>query len=220
MAAVIAPSAVRATFGVQRPARRSQTVMKAGNWLPGSDTPAYLENLPASYGFDPLGLAKEPASLTRFKESEVIHGRWAMLGAAGVLGVEVLGYGNWYDAPLPLVQGGNATYFGATVPFDLGTLAGVEFALMAGAESFRGAAETDKRVYPGGAFDPVGMSKGNLEELKTKEIKNGRLAMLACLGFAAQHAATGASPLAALGAHLANPMAVNFATNGVSLPLA
>jgi hypothetical protein len=35
--------------------------------------------------------AKEPESLQRFKESEVIHGRWAMLGAAGVLGVEVLG---------------------------------------------------------------------------------------------------------------------------------
>ena len=29
----------------------SRVVMKAGNWLPGSDTPAYLENLPASYGF-------------------------------------------------------------------------------------------------------------------------------------------------------------------------
>ncbi len=26
--------------------------------------------------------------------------RWAMLGAAGILGVEVLGFGNWYDAPL------------------------------------------------------------------------------------------------------------------------
>lgn len=36
MAAVIAPSAVRATFGVQRPARRSQTVMKAGNWCVSS----------------------------------------------------------------------------------------------------------------------------------------------------------------------------------------
>jgi len=29
----------------------SRVVMKAGNWLPGSDTPAYLENLTGSYGF-------------------------------------------------------------------------------------------------------------------------------------------------------------------------
>ena len=35
--------------------------------------------------------AAEPASLARFRESEVFHCRWAMLGAAGVLGVEVLG---------------------------------------------------------------------------------------------------------------------------------
>jgi len=216
---IAAPSALRSVFNVKT-ARKNTTVMKAGNWLPGSETPAYLENLPASYGFDPLGLSKEASSLTRFRESEVIHGRWAMLGAAGCLGVEVLGYGNWYDAPLPLVNGGQATYFGATVPFDLGTLAAVEFALMAGVESMRGGAETEKRVYPGGAFDPMGMSKGNLEELKTKEIKNGRLAMVAMLGFIAQHAATGASPLAALGAHLASPMTANFATNGVSLPLA
>ena len=128
------------------------------------------------------------------------------------------GYGNWYDAPLPLVQGGQATYFGATVPFTLGTLTAIEFALMAGVESLRGAADAEKRVYPGGAFDPMGMSKGNLAELKTKEIKNGRLAMLACLGFVAQHEATGASPLAALGAHLAAPFATNFATNAVSIP--
>lgn len=35
--------------------------------LPGSDTPAYLENLPASYGFDPLGLGelrRGPAGVT------------------------------------------------------------------------------------------------------------------------------------------------------------
>ena len=53
-----------------------------------------------NYGFDPLGLAKDPASLQRFKESEVFHGRWAMLGVAGALAVELLGFGNWYDAPL------------------------------------------------------------------------------------------------------------------------
>lgn len=55
---------------------------------------------PSNYGFDPLGLAKDPASLARFQEAEVIHSRWAMLGVAGALAVELLGFGNWYDAPL------------------------------------------------------------------------------------------------------------------------
>jgi hypothetical protein len=54
----------------------------------------------SNYGFDPLGLSKNPEGLKRFTESEVIHCRWAMLGAAGCLGVEVLGQGNWFDAPL------------------------------------------------------------------------------------------------------------------------
>jgi len=165
-----------------------------------------------------LKLGENAGNLKRFQESEVIHGRWAMLGVAGCLGAELLGQGDWYSAPLPLLQGGKATYFGAEVPFDLGTLAAIEFAAMAGAESFRGNAEPEKRVYPGGAFDPMGMSKGNVEELKVKEIKNGRLAMIAFLGFVAQHQATGKSPLAALTDHLADPFAANFATNGVSLP--
>jgi hypothetical protein len=117
--------------------------------------------------------------------------------------VEVLGYGNWFDAPLPLVQGGHATYFGAEVPFDLGTLAAIEFVLIGGAEALRAGGEGDKSAYPG--FDPAGLSKSDLDEKKTKEIKNGRLAMLAFVGFVAQHAATGATPLQALGAHLADP---------------
>jgi hypothetical protein len=58
------------------------------------------DSLPGNYGFDPLGLSKDEAGLKRFTEAEVIHCRWAMLGAAGVLGVEALGFGNWYDAPL------------------------------------------------------------------------------------------------------------------------
>jgi hypothetical protein len=45
--------------------------------------------------------------------------------------------------------------------------------------------------HAGGAFDPLGWSKGNVEDLKVKELKNGRLAMLAFLGFVAQYGATG-----------------------------
>lgn len=40
--------------------------------------------------------------------------------------------------------------------------------------------------YPGGIFDPLGFSKGNLKELQTKEIKNGRIAMVAYMGFVLQ----------------------------------
>jgi light-harvesting complex I chlorophyll a/b binding protein 1 len=97
---------------------------------------------------------------------------------------------------------------GAEVPFDLGTLAAVEFAAMAGAESMRGAADAEKRIYPGGTFDPMGMAS---DEKKVKEIKNGRLAMVAFVGFVAQHQATGASPLEALKTHLADPFVNNFA---------
>jgi hypothetical protein len=60
-------------------------------------------------------ISQDPASLKRFAEAEVIHGRWAMLGVAGALAVELLGYGNWYDAPLWAINGGTATYFGVEV---------------------------------------------------------------------------------------------------------
>lgn len=200
----------------------SRVFAKVGNWLPGSPTPTWLpEDMVGNYGYDPLGLGKVPSNLARFQEAELINGRWAMLGAAGMLGVEFLGFGNWFDAPLWAVEGGTASYLGNPIPLDLKTIAIIELFLVGGAEAKRGA-ETDpeKKKYPGGAFDPFGLSKNpdNLEDLKLKELKNGRLAMVATLGFFFQYGATKTGPVANLVDHIADPFGVNFATNGVSLP--
>lgn len=62
------------------------------------------------------------------------------------------------------------------MPFDIATLCGIEFVAMAYLEAKRNE-ETDpvKRCYPGGAFDPMGMSKdpNNFAKMKAKEIANG-----------------------------------------------
>jgi hypothetical protein len=90
------------------------------------------------------------ASMQRLAESELIHGRWAMLGVAGSLAVELLGFGNWFDAPLWAVKGETASYFGVPVPFDVTTIVLVELVLMAGAEILRNEEkDTTKRSYPG-----------------------------------------------------------------------
>ena len=45
--------------------------------------------------------------------------------------------------------------------------------------------DTETRLYPGGAFDPLGLASNNEEQtfrLKTAEIKHARLAMVSALG--------------------------------------
>lgn len=57
--------------------------------------------------------------------------------------------------------------------------------------------------YPGGIFDPLGFSKGNLKELQTKEIKNGRIAMIAFMSFVVQVRSMGSGWLAGDGGEMA-----------------
>lgn len=61
----------------------------------------------------------------------------------------------------------------------------------------------------GGIFDPFGLAKQDSGELRLKEIKNGRLAMLAFAGFVAQARTTGETPLDNLTTHLADPWGQN-----------
>ena len=70
-------------------------------------------------------------------------------------------------------------------------------------------------VSGGAAFNFLGFgrSANNLRDLQIKEVKNGRLAMIAVLGFGAQAVLTRQGPFQNLLDHLSNPAANNILTN-------
>merc|ERR1712151_908902 len=192
-------------------------------WLPNTTRPIWLDgSLPGDRGFDPLGLAKpveylqfeldqldqnqaqniagnivgsfkpnadelstkslqpysEVFGLQRFRECELIHGRWAMLATLGVIVAESSTGVSWADA-------GKLELDGA---------------------EFKRNEELDPetRIYPGGAFDPLGLATPGVADieqvnrLREAEIKHARLAMVAFLGFSVQALAVGEGALGSL----------------------
>ncbi|KAK7305859.1 hypothetical protein VNO77_43771 [Canavalia gladiata] len=140
----------------------------------------------------------EVFGLQRFRECELIHGRWAMLGALGALAVEALTGVAWQDAgKVELVEG--ASYLGLPLPFSLTTLIWIEVILIGYIEFQRNAElDPEKRLYPGGKFfDPLGLANDPEEKarLQLAEIKHSRLAMVVFLIFAIQAAVTGKGPI-------------------------
>lgn len=144
----------------------------------------------------------EVFGIQRFRECELIHGRWCMLAAAGCLVSEALTGVPWQDAGKYIYDNG-PQYLGLDLPFDLTVVTWLEVLLVGGAELYRNT-ELDpvKRCYPGGVFDPLSLASGNDDEvfrLKEAEIKHARLAMVAVLGFFAQALYRGEGVLGSLG---------------------
>ena len=168
-----------------------------------------VNNLPGALApvgfFDPLGFADKADSRTlkRYREAEITHGRVGMLAVVGFLvGEQVAGSSVLFHAS---VKGPAITQL-AQVPFPFWIL--LVFAI-ASVELTRAQiifVEPEKvpvdqpglmrdSYSPGNlGFDPLNLKPTNpqeLREMQTKELQNGRLAMLAAAGFMAQELVDG-----------------------------
>jgi light-harvesting complex II chlorophyll a/b binding protein 5 len=196
--------------------------------LARSEIPEYLTGeVRGDYGYDPVGLSKKPADFEKYLANELIHARWAMLGALGFVLPELLNrFGAecgpeavWWKTGATLLEGDSLSYFGLTIPVNLAVATIAEIVLVGGAEYYRSTnvsplgSDLDT-LYPGGSFDPLGLASDpdTLALLKVKEIKNGRLAMFAMLGFFFQAYVTKEGPVENLAAHLSDPFGNNLLT--------
>ena len=157
-----------------------------------------------------------PAEWNNFTEEEyrknadieVIHGRWAMLAVSGVWAQENAGAGPWWEAGKECTANAcNLRFagFGEFSASPTGALYGlifIETLLLGGAlkacrtglleNPFKDGLKVND-PYPGGRFDPFNYANKDeidLDMMKIRELKHGRLAMLAWLGILGQAVST------------------------------
>lgn len=186
--AAFRPSFTGSAVATPRTSVRPTVTMVASKAIPFLDAPSKLDgSLVGDMGFDPLYLS-DYINLDYAAAAEVKNGRVAMLATLGMLVQEFVHIpGSMFSESNPI----KAIY---AVPVEgwVQILLAITIIELA---SF-------KKTYETGAdlgFDPLGMGgKSNMDELKLKELKNGRLAMFASMGFIMQTMITGKPIIAQL----------------------
>jgi hypothetical protein len=186
-------------------------VAPINGWVPDESLPCYgLPGAVAPLGFfDPLGFTKdmELLGVKRFREAEIMHGRVAMMATIGYLigeSTPTITYGmnvhhTIANNQIPEVAG--------TVLFPFFLAINISEAIRASigwVEPGMGPLFTlRENYYPGDIrFDPFGLKPTDAKEfatMQTKELQNGRLAMLAAAGMCAQEQVNGQGILENLG---------------------